>query len=232
MFQFSTEETYNDGEAIFAEGASGDWIYVIQSGSVEISKMVMGEKVIIEILKPGDVFGELGFISKTPRTATARAVGPTRVGIIDRTFLDHELNKLSGSFKTVLQSLALRLRKTTDIATQINLRRKSPRVPKVLSLGFKTKGGFIDAFSDNLSADGIFIRTSKPLPKGERFILKLTLPNAKEPLKIDCEVSWSQTKPDDPALRHPGMGSRFTRISKTDRQKVMEEIAKSSPAIK
>jgi len=232
MFQFSTEETLQDGETIFEEGNSGDWVYVIQSGAVEISKKVMGEKVVVEVLKPGDVFGELGFIAKTPRTATARSVGVTKVGIIDRNFLDHELNKLSGSFKTVLISLALRLRKTTDIAMQVKLRRKNPRVPKVLSLAFKTKEGFIDAFSDNLSADGIFIRTSKPLAKEEQFLLKLTLPGYSEQLKIDCEVCWSQIKPVDPSLRHPGMGARFTKISKADRQKVIAELAKASPKTK
>jgi len=151
-YKFATEEIYDDGDTIFKEGNSGDWIYVIQSGSVEISKNVMGEKVVIEVLKTGDVFGELGFITKSPRTATATAIGSTQLGIIDRNFLDHEMNKLSGSFKTVLHTLATRLRKTTDAATQVKLRRNNSRLSKVLSLTFKTKEGFIDSFSDNSAA--------------------------------------------------------------------------------
>ena len=65
MFHFSTEEVYEDGQIIFEEGNSGDWIYVIQEGAVEISKAIQDEEVIIEILKTGEVFGELGFITNT-----------------------------------------------------------------------------------------------------------------------------------------------------------------------
>ena len=225
MFQYSTEETFQDGQTIVEEGDSGDWIYVVESGEVEISKKVYGEKAIIDVLKPGGVFGEIAFFTKAPRTATARAIGVTKVGIIDRNFIDHELNKLSGSFQTILNSLALRLRKTTDIAMQVKLRRKIPRAPKVLSLSFKSKEGFFDSFSDNINADGAFIKTSKPLAKGERFFLKLVLPNDPKPLKIDCEVCWSQTKPDDPALRHPGMGIKFINISNADKNRLKEELS-------
>jgi len=38
MFQTAIEEKYTDGQIIFKEGSSGDWIYVIESGAVEISK--------------------------------------------------------------------------------------------------------------------------------------------------------------------------------------------------
>jgi CRP/FNR family transcriptional regulator, cyclic AMP receptor protein len=114
MYQIATEETFQDGQIIFDEGSSGDWVYMIDSGAVELSKKVEGTKVVIEILKPGDIFGELAFIAHVPRTATARAVGDTTVGIIDRTFLDHEYNKLSQHFQLILRTLALRLKATTE----------------------------------------------------------------------------------------------------------------------
>jgi signal-transduction protein with cAMP-binding, CBS, and nucleotidyltransferase domain len=69
IFQFATEENYKNGRIIFKEGSSGDWIYVIESGAVEISKKIGGEKVVMVVLKPGEIVGELGFITKTPRTA-------------------------------------------------------------------------------------------------------------------------------------------------------------------
>jgi CRP/FNR family cyclic AMP-dependent transcriptional regulator len=114
MFQVAIEETFQDGQIIFDEGSSGDWIYVIESGAVELSKKIEGRKVVIEVLQPGDVFGELAFIARVSRTATARAVGETTVGVIDRTFLDHEYNKLSQQFQLILKTLALRLKKTTE----------------------------------------------------------------------------------------------------------------------
>ena len=106
--------TFQDGEIIFEEGSTDDALYVVDYGSVELSKMVKGRKVVIEILQPGYIFGEMAFLARIPRTATAQAVGETSVGIIDRAFLDAEYSKLSEHFQTIITTLALRLQKATD----------------------------------------------------------------------------------------------------------------------
>jgi CRP-like cAMP-binding protein len=82
---------------------------------VEISKAVEGGRGVIEVLQPGDVFGEIAFISSVPRTARARAVGETTVGLIDRTFLDQEFNKLSQHFQEILKILSRRLKRATEL---------------------------------------------------------------------------------------------------------------------
>ncbi|HUH65806.1 MAG TPA: cyclic nucleotide-binding domain-containing protein [Syntrophales bacterium] len=106
--------TFQDGEIIFEEGSTDDALYVVDYGSVELSKMVKGRKVVIESLQPGYIFGEMAFLARIPRTATAQAVGETSVGIIDRAFLDAEYSKLSEHFQTIITTLALRLQKATD----------------------------------------------------------------------------------------------------------------------
>ncbi|MFC1828811.1 TIGR02266 family protein [Thermodesulfobacteriota bacterium] len=227
MFQISTEETYEDGQIIFKEGSSGDWIYLVESGSVELYKMVKSEQVVVEVLQSGDFFGELAYFARIPRTVSARAVGTTTVGIVDRSYLDDEFNRLSGSFRMILKSLVLRLEKTTEKAAESKLHRKEPRVPKVLSLSFKSRAGLINAFSEDMSASGLFIKTTKPLPKGERFLLKLQLPDHSEPIEIESEVSWSRTETDDPAQRSPGMGIKFVTIRPEDRHRLKEEIIKT-----
>ena len=114
MFQTAIEEKYKDGDIIFEEGSSGDWIYVVESGAVEISKIIHGEKEVLLELGPGEIIGELGFITKMPRTATATAVGDTTVGIIDPISFEQEFNRLSPDFQAVLISLATRLKETTE----------------------------------------------------------------------------------------------------------------------
>lgn len=116
MFQIASYETFQDGQVIFQEGSHGDWIYVVDDGAVEISRVINGEKIIIETLKPGDIFGEMAYIAKIPRTANAIAKGTTTVGIIDRNFFDHEFNKLSADFQLIFKTVAFRLRKTTEAA--------------------------------------------------------------------------------------------------------------------
>lgn len=114
MFQIASYETYQDGQVIIEEGSYGDWIYQIDEGAIEISKTVDGQKVVIDILQEGEILGELAYITKMPRTATATAIGRTVIGIIDRNFFDHEFNKLSSDFQQIFKSVALRLKRTTE----------------------------------------------------------------------------------------------------------------------
>lgn len=114
MFQIASYETFQDGQVIFQEGTHGDWIYVIEEGSVEISKKLKGNRVVIEVLPRGEIFGEMAFISKMPRTATATAIGETTVGIIDRDYYDHEFNKMPADFRQVFSTVAVRLKKATE----------------------------------------------------------------------------------------------------------------------
>jgi CRP/FNR family cyclic AMP-dependent transcriptional regulator len=221
MFQIADEHTFEDGQIIWEEGSHGDWIYLIQTGKVELSKKVRGEKVTIDILRVDDIFGEMGYIIQSPRIFTAQAIGATTLGIIDRDFLDQEYNRLSDDFKIIMRCLALRLSKASE---NVNFGRKFPRTPKILSLVFKSRESFINAFSGNTSGGGLLIKTSKPLPKGENFSLKLQLPDDPEPLNIECEVAWSRTQSDDPVNRPPGMGVKFIQISNADKKRLEQEL--------
>ena len=108
MFSIVSEETYEDGQIIFKEGSSGDWVYVVLSGSVEVSKSIGGKNCVMGILRPDEVFGELAFFGRVKRTATARAIGKTNVGVLDRQSLDIEFNGLSADFRAILVALAKR----------------------------------------------------------------------------------------------------------------------------
>lgn len=119
MFQIAAYEKYTDGQTIFKEGTHGDWMYVVEEGTVEISRVINGKRVLIATFKEGDIFGEVAYIAKVERSAEARAVGDTTIGVIDRDFFDREFNKLSGNFQLILRTMALRLKKTTDVLVQM-----------------------------------------------------------------------------------------------------------------
>lgn len=215
VYNVAIEETYRDGQIIFKEGSAGDWVYIIMSGSVEISKNVGGEKYIIEILEQGEVFGELGFIGGIKRTATARAIGETTLGIIDREFLDQEFNKLSGQFRTILVAITHRFKKMIDRACDYTARTEQ-RVPKALSLVFRDRDAFIRAYTTNISSGGLAIKTENPLPPGHQFMLKLQLPGVAESMQIKCEVVWAHKREAADPDRPPGMGVKFIEIAEKD----------------
>jgi uncharacterized protein (TIGR02266 family) len=214
-YNIADEESYHDGQIIFKEGSSGDWIYVIISGAVEISKKVQGQKHNIAILKEGEVFGELGFVGVTKRTATARAIGQTTVGIIDREFLEKEYNQLSGQFRSIVEVITLRFKEMLDKSCASS-RRATPRIERALSLVFKDREAFFRAYTGNVSAGGLFIKTEKPLLIGDQLSIKLQLPGVSDPLQIKCEVAWARTKQESQPGRPPGMGVKFVQISNRD----------------
>lgn len=70
-------QTVSQGEFVFKEGDSGDSIYIINSGEVEIiSRDRRGNDVVLSTLKEGDFFGEFGFFSNARREASVRAKSP------------------------------------------------------------------------------------------------------------------------------------------------------------
>jgi len=150
------------------------------------------------------------------RTATARAIGETTVGVIDRSFLDQEFNKLSGPFRSILVAVVERFRNLIDRACEFSSR-KEARVQKTLSLMFKDRKSFIKAYTDNISKGGLFIMTERPLKQGEQFLLKLQVPDLPEPIKLNCEVSWVREQTDT-EKRPPGMGIKFCKMTKKDNQ--------------
>ena len=223
MYNIASEETYHHGEVIFKEGSSGDWVYVVQSGDVEISKTVNGKKYVIETLEKGDIFGEVGFIGGMGRIATAKAIGEVSLGIIDREFLTSEFNKLSEDFRLILVAVAHRVKKMTDRATEFSTR-KETRFARVLPVVFKIGDKYIKGYLGNMSTWGLFIRTDSPLNPGHRFSLKLNLPGIKETLKLKCEVVWNRAKAEG-AHRPAGMGIKFRDIDMQDYRTLKQYIS-------
>lgn len=61
------------GEVIFREGDIGDYAYIVEEGEVEISTVIEGKPVILNILKQGIMFGELALVDGRTRSASAIA---------------------------------------------------------------------------------------------------------------------------------------------------------------
>jgi MFS family permease len=72
------------GETVFRQGDHGDHFYIVDSGEIEIE--IDGR--VVNVLEPGDHFGEIALLRDISRTATARARKETQLYGLDRdTFL-------------------------------------------------------------------------------------------------------------------------------------------------
>ncbi|TVQ40172.1 MAG: Crp/Fnr family transcriptional regulator [Spirochaetaceae bacterium] len=65
--------TYPRDTMIFSETMPGKELYIIQKGSVKITKIVNDNEVLLAVLKQGDIFGEMSLIENKPRSASAVA---------------------------------------------------------------------------------------------------------------------------------------------------------------
>ena len=105
-----------DGARIFAEGDAADAVYAIIGGTghVRIGALDRSSKgLMIEVFGTGDIFGEIGVIDSSTRSADAIAEGRVRLlRISSRVFLDAlHSNAVLGA--NLCRMLATRLRRTS-----------------------------------------------------------------------------------------------------------------------
>jgi CRP/FNR family transcriptional regulator, cyclic AMP receptor protein len=67
-------KTFRKGDIIFCEYEPGDTFYLIQSGRVQIVRIIGDLEKNIDILNPAEVFGEMAILEEAPRSATAIAL--------------------------------------------------------------------------------------------------------------------------------------------------------------
>ncbi|TVR74293.1 MAG: Crp/Fnr family transcriptional regulator [Spirochaetaceae bacterium] len=65
---------YPRGRMIFCEYEPGNNFYLIQEGRVQITKVMGSIEKAIDILQPGEVFGEMAILEEAPRSASAIAL--------------------------------------------------------------------------------------------------------------------------------------------------------------
>ena len=73
----SHTKKYNTDDIIFLEYEKGDKFYMIQSGSVKITKVIKDVEKLLDIVYPGEFFGEMAILEDTTRSASAIANEPT-----------------------------------------------------------------------------------------------------------------------------------------------------------
>ena len=88
MSTTSLGKTYANGEVVVTQGESGDCMFAIQKGQLEVLRRGKEGEVRVAVLEEGDIFGEMAIFEREVRSATVRALGEARVLTVDKkTFL-------------------------------------------------------------------------------------------------------------------------------------------------
>ena len=225
MFLTIEKETYKAGDVIFEEGSHGRAVHILHSGKVEISKRVQDRKIIVEILGPGAIFGEMSFIDHSPRSATATALEDTMLELVDKDFLDKEFNQIDSDFREIVTNLVRRLRKTTQRLVSLP-RRGGKRVSGKINISFKKADDFFRAYVPNLGEGGLFIQTTKNLPVGSILDLEFSLPGSNQEITTKGKVVWIRPQDMSTEKMPPGMGIQFIDMSPNNNELLKNYLAK------
>jgi CRP-like cAMP-binding protein len=115
----ASRRTYDKGEIIFAQGDHGDALYGVAAGRVRISASgAGGQEVFLNIMEPGDTFGEIAVMDGLPRTAAATALERATLIVIKRNDFLQLLEREPQLAIHLLKLLCERLRWTSELVEE------------------------------------------------------------------------------------------------------------------
>jgi len=166
--------SFEPSAIIFEEGDPGNHMFIIQEGSVEVFRMLLGKKKSLSVLGPGDVFGEMSLICNHPRTATVRAVTRVRAYTFDRAAFEQLVRKNYGIALKIIRMLAQRLQEAdVHIENLLYPDNESKLLNTIIRAiadeGIKTK----DAVLLRLTPEQLAIRTDLAMDELKRLLAKI-----------------------------------------------------------
>ncbi|HVG39445.1 MAG TPA: DUF1003 domain-containing protein [Pyrinomonadaceae bacterium] len=123
------------GTPLFRAGETGDAMYLIADGRVQISVPdADGKSVVLAELARGDFFGEMAILDGMPRSADATVIADAHLAVLSRAdFLSFVEHNPEVALK-MLSAIAMRLRETDNLLRQRVSRNANEEEAKRLTL--------------------------------------------------------------------------------------------------
>ena len=150
------------GDVIFQDGKSGQSMFIILEGQVEISKILGDQKTILAKLGVGSIFGEMAILDNQPRSATATAATNGVVLKISREMFRKRLEEVPKWLQTFFGILVERLRIATRNQSSLLARGAGRQVVNLLAMSARqekpdAQEKIILTWSDLVSSIAFFI---------------------------------------------------------------------------
>ncbi len=121
------------GSVLFHKGDTGTKLYVVCTGAVRIScTSEEGDDAILNLIMPGDIFGEISVLDRGPRTADAIVIEDSEIMEIER----HDFTELLRQYPEVamrlIEIICSRLRRTSEQVEDIVFLSLPHRLAKAL----------------------------------------------------------------------------------------------------
>lgn len=114
--------TFHAGETVFQMGSPGDQMMALISGSIRISvRFAGGKELLLAIIQPGEVFGELAVLDEKERSADAVAENACTLAILDRRDILSFFERTPSAWPKLVAVLCQRLRRTNEGFAEVAL---------------------------------------------------------------------------------------------------------------
>ncbi|MFL5284854.1 MAG: Crp/Fnr family transcriptional regulator [Rhodopila sp.] len=114
LLAMASERAVRRGQTIFLKGDPGSSMMAVLSGSVRISTGSSdGKEITLNIIRTGDVFGEIALLDGRPRSADATAIEDCNLLVIERRHFQPFLHANHDLLVRMLAMLCHRLRQTS-----------------------------------------------------------------------------------------------------------------------
>ena len=157
LLKSTQREVFEDNEIVFKEGTRGDKMYIVIAGQVKISRSIgRNQEEVLATLDAGALFGEMGPIDESPRSARATAGGDTILLSLREAILRQNNVALAYKlYKNFAVMLAERLRTTNQRLTDLSVadRTSSEKIRDLVKKRMESGQGIkgVDLRNANLS---------------------------------------------------------------------------------
>ncbi len=112
------------GQVLFREGDPGDEMFVVQAGTMLISKAVTGRvEQVLARATAGDFFGEMALFDRAPRSATVQAETDAALLVLDRDnlnlLIEQNPRAAAAFFQALVRVFIGRLRASGELVAEI-----------------------------------------------------------------------------------------------------------------
>jgi len=102
------------GTTIFKQGEQADAAYILESGSIQIFKMINGRRVPLGHVQKWGLFGEMGLIDSSPRMAAAYVTEDATCTVLSKESFNRMIAGAADGMLLVIESLTRTLRASGD----------------------------------------------------------------------------------------------------------------------
>jgi CRP-like cAMP-binding protein len=133
IISFASERRFPRGAIIFHKGDPGSSIMAVLMGRVRVSSVSMeGKEVTLNVIGPGEIFGEIALLDGKPRSAGAQATEDTTLMVVERKHFLPFLMRHENLVERLLVIMCDRLRRTSLHVEEISLFDLQARLARVL----------------------------------------------------------------------------------------------------